>query len=164
LKKAAVIALLLVLVLIGMGSFVLSKSLPKEHENSALKSSIKSVQNEPIENRALPLLNPVITNKDELLKYDDHAEKEILAVLPKLISEAYPYDEYKVWKLEELKPLSETDSYFGIGINQGGKEMAENSWIATLKFPKLGSSESLSQGQLFIVKTKKGWIPWYTYH
>lgn len=104
------------------------------------------------------LVNTSITNKDELVQQ-----------LNKLIRDAYPDEMYKEWNVMEIEPLHEApedydEIYFEMVKKLCNKEVAKNSWLVELEFPRLLPSASASTGIMFIVKDKeRGWYVWYTY-
>lgn len=104
---------------------------------------------------------------EDLIQPDENAEKEIRDVLPQLIQETYGddsrYQNYEVKRILTLK-APESSPYSGIAEQQCGKEVAGKSLLVELFFPEFLPSASLSQGQVFMVKTNEGWKVWYRYH
>lgn len=106
-------------------------------------------------------------NVADLVNPGPHAAKEIRAALPKLIRKTYGNDpRYRVWEVKRMISLADPESspYSDMAKQQCGEEVAERSWLVELFFPKFLPSSSLSQGQIFVAKTKKGWMVWYRYH
>ncbi|MBA4603600.1 hypothetical protein H2C83_15115 [Thermoactinomyces sp. AMNI-1] len=96
-----------------------------------------------------------------------NAENEIQAALPELIREAYGEDpRYKEWEVKRIISLKDPKSspYSNIAIHQCGKRTANRSFLVELFFPQFLPSASLSQGQIFVAKTKDGWTVWFRYH
>ncbi|MGA8941247.1 MAG: hypothetical protein WB502_00780 [Thermoactinomyces sp.] len=103
----------------------------------------------------------------ELISPGKNAEKEIRAALPELIRKAYGEDpRYKEWEVKRIISLKDPKStpYSGIAVQQCGKRVANKSYLVELFFPQFLPSASLSQGQIFVAKTKDGWTVWYRYH
>lgn len=107
-------------------------------------------------------------NVADLVNPGEDAQSEIRAVLPKLIQETYGQDpRYKVYEIKRIISLKHPESspYSGIARQQCGKAVAKRSWLVELFFPEFLPSASLSQGQIFVAKTKdKGWVVWFRYH
>jgi hypothetical protein len=106
-------------------------------------------------------------NIADLVKPGPDAADEIQAALPKLIRKTYGKDpHYKVWEAKRIISLADPDSspYSDIAKQQCGEEVANQSWLVDLFFPEFLPSASLSQGHIFVAKTKKGWVAWYRYH
>ncbi len=104
---------------------------------------------------------------NELVYPGKNAENEIRTALPELIREAYGEDpRYKKWEVKRIISLKDPKSspYSGIAVQQCGKRTANRSFLVELFFPQFLPSASLSQGQIFVAKTKDGWTVWYRYH
>jgi hypothetical protein len=87
-------------------------------------------------------------------------------VLDQIIRNVYTDPEYATYQVKsvELAPQS-PGGYKGIIKENCSDKVFQNSWVVQLSFPKLEAiSASLSQGQIFIAKTKDGWIVWKQYH
>lgn len=103
----------------------------------------------------------------ELVYPGKDVENEIRAALPELIQDAYGEDpRYKEWEVKRIISLKDPKStpYSGIAVQQCGKRTASKSFLVELFFPQFLPSASLSQGQIFVAKTKGGWTVWYRYH
>lgn len=79
---------------------------------------------------------------------------------------------YTDWRVITATPFPLTvgneinEGYYGMAKNFCGKEVADNSWLVRLYFPKWeGKSASSLEGQIFLAKSKeKGWFVWFRYH
>lgn len=92
-------------------------------------------------------------------------EKILRSLLPKIVRQQYPdplyYEKYEITSIQQA---AEAGVYGKMAANFCGKEIAQSTWVVQLFFPELQPSASLSQGQLFITKTKRDWHPWFRYH
>lgn len=92
-------------------------------------------------------------------------EKILRSLLPTIIRQQYPdplyYEKYEVTSLQQA---AEAGVYGKMATRFCGEEVAKHTWVVQLFFSKLLPSDSLSQGQLFIAKTKRDWHPWFRYH
>jgi len=118
------------------------------------------------ESRPLPYLEAKCP-KSSLVNVNANHKAEVLRAVKNLVPKAYPYKEYNSWKVEEARPLSSPKTfrpYFNLAKELCGSDIAENSWLIQLNFPKISPGVSASTGIMFIVKNSQDqWIVWYTY-
>lgn len=117
----------------------------------------------------LPYSEPICPNTKTVVKTSSANKDELLLKLNKLIRNAYPDEMYKEWNVMEIKPLHEAtedydEVYFEMVKKLCNEEVAKNSWLIELEFPRLLPSASASTGIMFLMKDKdRGWYVWYTY-
>lgn len=123
--------------------------------NLTFAESIVNAKCPPLEN----LVKPNLKDKNELI-----------SALSEIIPKIYGADlEHNEWRIEEIQPAVNLTgfekTYYKIAITYCGKEVANHSWFVRLRFPKLLPSQSVSLGELYIVKEQNNkWIPWFRYH
>ena len=117
----------------------------------------------------LPYLEPKCPNTKTLVNTSIANKDELLLKLNKLIRNAYPDEMYKEWNVLEIEPLYKAEGinydkeYYKMVKKLCNKEVAENSWLVELEFPRFLPSASASTGIMFVVKDKeRGWYAWYT--
>lgn len=113
----------------------------------------------------LPYLVPNCPNTNTFAETSINNKNELLMKLNEIVPIAYPDKMYKEWNVLEIEPLINYDKeYYKMVKKLCNKEVAENSWLVELEFPKFLPSASASTGIMFVVKDKeKGWYVWYTY-
>lgn len=102
----------------------------------------------------------------EIVKTSSNDKARLESVLDQIIHNVYKDPEYKIYQIKsvELAPQS-SGGYKGIIEENCSEVVFQNSWVIQLSFPNLEKiSASLSQGQIFVAKTKDGWIVWEQYH
>ena len=119
------------------------------------------------ESQPLPYLEAKCPKVSPLVQVDLTQKEEVLFGLKELVPKAYPYKEYNSWKVEEARPLSSPKTfrpYYNLAKELCGNDVAENSWLIQLNFPKISPGVSASTGIMFIAKNSKNqWLVWYTY-
>jgi hypothetical protein len=99
---------------------------------------------------------------------------EVEKALRILIPIAYEVGEfpenYSEWEVISLLPfpktvgIKEDEDYYDMAKYFCGKEVADQSWLVRLHFPKVKAASG-SQGQIFIAKKAgSGWFVWFKYH
>ncbi|SRR5712692_8423304 len=92
-------------------------------------------------------------------------EETLRSVLPKIVPLQYPDpSEYQDYEITSLQMAAASTAYGRMAAHLCGEEVARSTWIVELHFPHLEPSASMSQGQLFVAKTKLGWTAWFRYH
>ncbi|MBX6351213.1 MAG: hypothetical protein IRZ11_06870 [Clostridia bacterium] len=99
-----------------------------------------------------------------LLPPDEGDEARLRAVLDRIVAAHYQGSEYAGYEVTKLSPAPETMVYGDMVANFCGEAVEASTWVLQLHFPALEPSASLSQGQLFVTKTKDGWDVWFRYH
>ncbi|MDS9471151.1 hypothetical protein [Sporosarcina pasteurii] len=122
------------------------------------------------ESTDLPYLEPRCPATDALIQTTSKDKAELLRKLNELVQDAYPYDIYSEWEVQEAIPLRSLigvpydEAYFMMAQRLCNKRVADNSWLIKVQFPKLLPSASASAGIMFVTKDKQnGWYVWYTY-
>lgn len=100
-----------------------------------------------------------------------HEVEKALRILVPIAYEVGEFPElYSEWKVVSLKPFPQTvgkkedQDYYGMAKNFCGKEVADQSWLVRLHFPKVKAASG-SQGQIFVAKKEgRGWSVWFKYH
>ncbi|AOV07776.1 hypothetical protein BI350_09685 [Sporosarcina ureilytica] len=122
------------------------------------------------ESTDLPYLKPRCPTTDALIQTTSKDKAELSRKLNELIPDAYPYDIYSEWEVQEAIPLRSLigvpydEAYFKMAQRLCNNRVADNSWLIKVQFPKLLSSASASSGIMFVIKDKhNGWYVWYTY-
>ena len=72
--------------------------------------------------------------------------------------------EYQDYGITSVRMAAVSAAYGRVAAHFCGEEVARSTWIVELYFPHLEPSASMSQGQLFVAKTKDGWTSWFRYH
>lgn len=76
----------------------------------------------------------------------------------------YTDAEYAKYDVTSLKRAKDADVYGEMVDNFCGSKVEASTWVLQLHFPALEPSASMSQGQLFVTKTVKGWDVWFRSH
>lgn len=107
-----------------------------------------------------------IPSPSDLRPLGPNAAAEISNLLPTFVPRLYPGTDHLDWKLSALVPLTtkSVSVWYGMAKNFGYRQLAQNSYLVWLKFPRLLPSADLSQGQFFITRTRSGWVAWFQYH
>lgn len=118
----------------------------------------------------LPYLVPKCPNTKTFAETSLNNKNELLMKLNEIVPIAYPDKMYQEWNVLEIDPLYKAQGinydkvYYQMVEKLCNKDVAENSWLVELEFPKFLPSASASTGIMFLVKDKeKGWYVWYTY-
>ncbi|MGE5629770.1 MAG: hypothetical protein ACM3TR_01595 [Caulobacteraceae bacterium] len=93
-------------------------------------------------------------------------KESLMKLMDNIIKVRYKDPEYSEYEIKslELAPQSE-GGWKDIVKANSPEKVYQNTWIAQIYFPKMAElSASMSQGQLFIAKTKAGWVVWSQYH
>lgn len=133
-----------------------------EKDNQQINHSIQYLK------KHLPTNNKTSPSSQKNLPHDVVKvtnKNEVKNALQKIVPKKFPNDpKAKKWTLTKLKPLPQVQTYYKMGINFGGKALADRSWLAEIHFPDYEPSASMSTYQLFIAKSKsKGWTAWQVY-
>ncbi|MGE5590359.1 MAG: hypothetical protein ACM3ZA_07055 [Bacillota bacterium] len=96
------------------------------------------------------------------LRSDDQAKLE--ALLPTMIPLHYQGPDFEGFEVVKVQTAAEAGVYGEMVENMAGAQVAKSTFVVQLHFPKLEPSASMSQGQLFITRTKQGWDVWFRYH
>lgn len=96
------------------------------------------------------------------LKTGDAAKLQ--ALLPEMIPLHYQGPEYEGFEVVKVQTAAEAGVYGEMVENMAGAKVAASTFVVQLHFPRLEPSASMSQGQLFITRTRQGWDVWFRYH
>ncbi|HET7657181.1 MAG TPA: hypothetical protein VFK37_02735 [Bacillales bacterium] len=131
-------------------------------EVKQLKATVQSL-NKRLSKKSEPVKPASLNLPNDFVKVTD--TNEVQKALQTVIPSVFHNDpKAKKWQIKRIKPLSQVDTYYQMGIKTGGKKLADLSWFVEVHFPAYEPSASLSTYQLFIAKSKeKGWIAWYVY-
>lgn len=127
--------------------------------------------------------NPVYAKSDvscpdinHLVETSIKDRDDLLDELDSIVSNTYEQGDdgelYSDWELITALPFPETvghehdEVYYEMAKNFCGEEIANESWLVRLHFPKWeGKSTSASEGQIFLAKNEDNkWFVWFRYH
>lgn len=101
-----------------------------------------------------------------VMKASPKDEEGLKKALAAIVKTRYKDEEFKNYEVQSvaLAPQS-PGGWKDIVRANTSEKVYQNTWIVQLYFPDMASiSASMSQGQLFIAKTKTGWVVWSQYH
>jgi len=105
--------------------------------------------------------------EDRLVMEASPKDKESLGkLLDQIVKTRYKDKEFEKYEVQSLAPAPESPGGWKDIVRANTSEKVYlNTWIVQLYFPDMSQlSASMSQGQLFIAKTKAGWVVWSQYH
>jgi hypothetical protein len=93
-------------------------------------------------------------------------EERLRKVLDAVVKVRYPDKEFENYEIQSVALASQsTGGWKDIVKANTSEKVYQNTWIVQLYFPDMAKvSASMSQGQLFIARTKTGWVVWSQYH
>lgn len=89
--------------------------------------------------------------------------RKLRSLMNRIVAERYPDPQHRQYVLTSLTLGPEGSGYGQVAAHFCGRAVANSTWVAQLEFPKYLPSASLSEGQLFITKTRQGWDVWFRY-
>ncbi|MRG85901.1 hypothetical protein [Salinibacillus xinjiangensis] len=115
-------------------------------------------------------------NVEHLEKTTVKDKDELVEALEKIVPSTYGKGDYgnyySEWEVITAAPFpnivgnKKDEAYYGMAKNFCGEEVANQSWLVRLHFPRWeGKSASASEGQIFLAKSQEdGWFVWFRYH
>jgi hypothetical protein len=93
-------------------------------------------------------------------------EESLVKLMDQIVKTRYTDKGFEKYELQSLALAPESPGGWKDIIRANTSEKVyQNTWIIQLYFPDMAQlSASMSQGQLFIAKTKAGWVVWSQYH
>lgn len=101
-----------------------------------------------------------------VLKASSKDEESLKKVLDDIVKTRYKDKEFEKYEVQSIAIAPQSPGGWKDIVKANTSEKVyQNTWIVQLYFPDLAQlSASMSQGQLFIAKTKEGWVVWSQYH
>ncbi len=101
-----------------------------------------------------------------VMKASAKDEENLKKVLDDIVKTRYKDKEFENYEVQSVAIAPQSPGGWKDIVKANTSEKVyQNTWIVQLYFPDLAQlSASMSQGQLFIAKTKEGWVVWSQYH
>lgn len=101
-----------------------------------------------------------------VLKASPKDEASLRKVMDDIVKARYKDKEFEKYEVRSVALAPQSPGGWKAIVKANSSEKVyQNTWIVQLYFPDMDKvSASMSQGQLFIAKTKAGWVVWSQYH